>query len=192
MNSHSRAFDSITDTMTTLHVSHTIQRGTKSRILSMFLLVSSANQHPPLFLDVPISAARCLYARNDARDPSSERWNCVDENYPAILPKWRLPRHLGIFYMPQIYNIGQTALLPLWRKACWGFFCPEKSWQLRPGLNPRTWVLKGSTLPLDHRSCYTTHNCSTLICHHLLRSVIGLARQHIITSSVFQLGASSH
>jgi len=28
------------------------------------------------------------------------------------LPKWRLPRHLGIFYMPQIYDMGPTALLP--------------------------------------------------------------------------------
>jgi hypothetical protein len=31
-------------------------------------------------------------------------------------------------------------------------FSPLKIRQLRPGLNPRTWVLKGSTLPLDHRS----------------------------------------
>jgi hypothetical protein len=29
---------------------------------------------PPL--NVPTFAARCLYVRNDARDPSSERWNC--------------------------------------------------------------------------------------------------------------------
>ena len=43
--------------------------------------------YPPLFLGVPTSAARCLHARNDARDPSSERWNCVGENYPVILPK---------------------------------------------------------------------------------------------------------
>ena len=41
------------------------------------------------------------------------------------------------------------ALLPFRRKACWRFFHPEKSWRLQPGLNPRTWVLKGSTLPLD-------------------------------------------
>jgi hypothetical protein len=54
--------------------------------------------------------------------------------------------------MPQICDMGPTALLPLWRKACWGFLCPEKSWRLQPGLNLRTWVLKGSTLPLDHRS----------------------------------------
>ena len=107
---------------------------------------------PPLLLDVPTSAARRLHARNDARGPSSERWNCVVENFPVNLPKWRLPLHLGIFYMPQIYDMGPAALLPLRRKACWGFFRPEKSWRLRPGLNPRTWVLKGSTLPLNHRS----------------------------------------
>jgi len=31
---------------------------------------------------------------------------------------------LGIFYMPQIYDMGPMALLPLWRKACWGVFAP--------------------------------------------------------------------
>ena len=35
--------------------------------------------------------------------------------------------HLGIFYMPQIYDMGPTALLPLRRKACWGFFSPLKA-----------------------------------------------------------------
>jgi hypothetical protein len=40
------------------------------------------------------------------------------------LPKWWLPRHLGIFYMPQIYDMGPTALLPVQRKACWGLFRP--------------------------------------------------------------------
>ena len=48
------------------------------------------------------------------------------------------------------------ALLPLRRKACWGFFA-LKIRRLQPGLNPQTWVLKASTLPLDHWShiCYT-------------------------------------
>ena len=61
----------------------------------------------------------------------------------------------GIFNMPEICDAGPTALLPLRRRACWGFFRPEKSWRLRPGLNPRTSVLKGSTLPLDHQSRYS-------------------------------------
>jgi hypothetical protein len=47
--------------------------------------------------------------------------------------------------------MGPTALLPLRRKAYLGFFAP-KIRRLRPGVNPRTWVPKASTLPLDHRS----------------------------------------
>ena len=78
---------------------------------------------PPL--DVPTSAARCLYVRNNARDPGSERWNCGRERCPVILPKFRLPRKFRDFYMPQIYDMGPTALLPLRRKACWGFFRPK-------------------------------------------------------------------
>jgi len=45
---------------------------------------------PPL--DVSTFATRCLYVRNDARDPSSERWNGGREMCPIILPKFRLPR----------------------------------------------------------------------------------------------------
>jgi hypothetical protein len=67
--------------------------------------------------------------------------------------------------MPQIYDMGQPALLPLRRKAGWEFLCPLKIRRLRPGLNPRTWGLKASTLPLDHRSRYSLHTvqkCNTL------------------------------
>ena len=44
------------------------------------------------FISIPTFAAMCLYVRNDARDPSSERWNCGRERCPVILPKFRLPR----------------------------------------------------------------------------------------------------
>ena len=47
-----------------------------------------------------------------------------------------------------------------------GFTSPPKEGVLRiffrPGANPRTWVPKTSTLPLDHRS-RTTYNTSTAI-----------------------------
>jgi hypothetical protein len=43
--------------------------------------------YPLLFLDVPTSAARRLHVHNDARDPSSKRWNCVGEKVQVILPK---------------------------------------------------------------------------------------------------------
>jgi hypothetical protein len=36
-----------------------------------------------------------------------------------------------VLLMPQICDMGQRALLPLRKKACWGFFCPEKSDCLR-------------------------------------------------------------
>ena len=58
-------------------------------ILGKFLGVVCHCFPPPL--DVPTFAARCLYVRNDARDPSSERWNCGRESCPVILPKFRLP-----------------------------------------------------------------------------------------------------
>jgi hypothetical protein len=45
-------------------------------------------------------------------------------NFAEITP---FVRHLGIFNMPQICDMGQTALLPFRRKACSGFFSPEKS-----------------------------------------------------------------
>jgi hypothetical protein len=52
---------------------------------------------------------------------------------------------LGIFYMPQIYDMGPTALLPLRRKVL-RIFSPLKVQRLWPGLNLRTWVPKASTL----------------------------------------------
>ena len=109
----------------------------------------------PLFpphLDVPTFAYRCLYVRNNARDPSSERWNCGRERCPVILPKFRLPS--------KFRDLLHAANL---RHGADGFTSPPKEGVLRiffaliirrlwPGLNPRTWLLKASTLPLDHRS----------------------------------------
>ena len=59
-------------------------------ILGKFLGVVYHCLPPPS--DVPTFAARCLYVRNDARDPSSERWNSGREIFPVILPKFRLLR----------------------------------------------------------------------------------------------------
>ena len=42
-------------------------------------------------------------------------------------------------------------------------FSPWKIRRLRPGLNPRTWVPKASTLPLDHRSRLIGSLCNTYI-----------------------------
>ena len=63
-------------------------------------------------LDFLTFATSCLHVHHDARDSSDGRWNCGRECCPSILPRWRLPRHLGIFYMPQIYDIGPRLYFP--------------------------------------------------------------------------------
>ena len=42
---------------------------------------------PPTCLDVPTFTARYTHVPNNARDPSSEWWNCVGENWLIILPE---------------------------------------------------------------------------------------------------------
>jgi len=64
----------------------------------------------PPRLDVPTFTAMCLHVRNNTRDPSSERWNYGRERLSgnfAYLASVFKP--LGIFYMPQIYDMGLTA-----------------------------------------------------------------------------------
>ena len=56
-----------------------------------------------------------------------------------------------MFYMPQICDMGPTALLPLWREACWGFFRPKNP-TASTGCKPANLGTEVSTLPLDHRS----------------------------------------
>jgi hypothetical protein len=51
------------------------------------LLVLTLSPLSPACLDVPTFAARYIHVHNDGRDPSSERWNCVGENLPIILPE---------------------------------------------------------------------------------------------------------
>jgi len=78
--------------------------------------------------------------------------------------------------MPQICDMGPMALLPLRRKARWGFFRPEKSWRPRLGLNQWTWVLKGSTLLLDHRSRF--HATFTVQCSSICGNIYCTPQNH--------------
>ena len=110
-------------------------------ILGKFLEVVCHCFPPPL--DIPTFAATCLYVRNDARDPISERWKCGRESCPVILPKFRLPHKFrDLLYMPQIYDMGPTALLTLRRKACWGIFRPKNA-TASAGFEPSNLGTKG-------------------------------------------------
>jgi hypothetical protein len=57
----------------------------------------------------------------------------------------------GFFYMPQSTPWDRRLYFPSEGRRPEDFFAREIR-GLRPGLNPRTWVRKTSTLPLDHRS----------------------------------------
>ena len=120
-------------------------------ILGNFLDVA-CHCFPPS-LDVPTFATRYLHVRHNARDPSGGRWNCGRECCPVILPKWRLPRHLRIFYRDDAnLRHGTDGFTFPPKEGVLRIFSPLKIRRLRPGLNPRTWVLNANTLPLDHWS----------------------------------------
>jgi hypothetical protein len=87
---------------------------------------------------------------NDAGDPSSESWNFVGrETSGNLAESSEFHATLGIFYMPQIYDLGHTALLPLRRIVALRISFALKYPTASAGSEP---VLKASTQPLDHRS----------------------------------------
>ena len=121
-------------------------------ILGKFLGVVCHCFPPPL--DVPTFAARCLYVRSEARDPSSERWNSGRERCPVILPKFRLARKfMDLLHAANLRHGTDGFTSPSEGRRAEDFFALKIRW-LRQSLNPRTWVIKASTLPLDHRSRY--------------------------------------
>ena len=92
--------------------------------------------------DVPTSAARCLYVRNDARDPSSERRNCWRGRCPVILPKFRLPlKFRDLLHATNLRHCTDGFISPPKEGVLRIFFALNLR-RLRPGLNQRTWVLK--------------------------------------------------
>ena len=108
--------------------------------------------YPPVILDVPTSATGHLHvhttweilaAKGGTVGENVGRQFCLNVDFHVIFR--------DLLHAANLWH-GTDTLLPVRRKARWGFFRSEKSWRLRPGLNPRTWVLKGSTLPIDHRS----------------------------------------
>ena len=53
---------------------------------------------------------------------------------------------------------GTNGFTSLPKEGLLRIFSPWKIRRVRPGLNPRTWVPKASTLPLDHRSRHSKNN----------------------------------
>ena len=73
----------------------------------------------PCFLDIPTFHHQVpprLPQRERSQGRKWELWTRMLSGNFAKMTTSTL--HLGIFYMPQIYDMGPTALLPLRRKAC--------------------------------------------------------------------------
>ena len=78
--------------------------------------------------------------------------------------KLRLPRiHVRVPLPAANMRHGTKSFTSPPKEGVLSIFLPWKIRRLRRGLNPRTWVPKASTLPLDHRSRYrhTLRICNT-------------------------------
>ena len=115
---------------------------------------------PPCLYTFPLSppgarTSTVQYVRNDARDPSSERWNCGREICPVVLPKFRLPsKFRDLLHAANLRHGTEGFTSPPKEGVLRIFFALKKIRRLRPGLNPRTWILKASTL---HLFLFKTH-----------------------------------
>ena len=119
-------------------------------ILGKFLGVVCHCFSPPL--DVPTFASRCLYIRNDLRDPSSERCNCGRERCPVILRKFRLPRKFRYLLHATDLQHGTSGFTSLPKEGVLRIFFRPKNPTASGGFEPASLGTKASTLPLDHRS----------------------------------------
>jgi hypothetical protein len=91
-------------------------------------------------------------ARVTMREHPAAEGGSVGEKCPGILPKFRLPRYIQeSFTCRKATTWDRWLYFPSEERRAEDFFA-LKIRRLRPDVNPRTWVPKASTLPLDHRS----------------------------------------
>ena len=120
-------------------------------ILGKFLGVGCNCFPPPL--DVPTFSTRCLHVQRRERPLAEEGGTlCGREMFRQISFRIRLPRNSRDLLHAANLRHGTHDFTSPPKEGVLRIFSPLKIRQLRPGLNPRTWVPKGSTLPLDHRS----------------------------------------
>jgi hypothetical protein len=66
----------------------------------------------------PLALTSAPTSTTTRQTSSRERWNYGREMTSNFADNGDFHAIVGIFYMPQICNMGPTALLPLRRKAC--------------------------------------------------------------------------
>ena len=73
---------------------------------------------------------------------------------------------------------------------CSGFLRPEKLHRPQPGLNPRTFDLKASTLPRDYRGAFTSSNFNVLYRENL--HLLGCIKDNTLTTRRYAMRTSKH
>ena len=120
-------------------------------ILGKFLGVGCHCFPPPL--DFPTFSARCLHVQRRERPLAAEggtlRWR---EMFWQISCRIRLPLNCRDLLHAANLRQGTDGFTSPPKEGVLRIFSPLKIRRLRQGLNPRTWVPKANTLPLDHRS----------------------------------------
>jgi hypothetical protein len=120
-------------------------------ILSKFLGVGCHFFPPPS--DVPTFSAKCLHVQRRERPPAAEGGTLRRrEMFGQIWPTIRIPHNSRDFLHAANLRHGTDGFTYPPKEGVLRIFLPLKIWRLRPGFNPRTWVPKASTLPLDHQS----------------------------------------
>jgi hypothetical protein len=77
---------------------------------------------------VPSPLGTSFTTRGAVYQPDTQRTLLAKEGTIGIWPAIsQFSKGAGFFYKPQSWDMGQIILLPLRRKACCGFFQPEKS-----------------------------------------------------------------
>ena len=103
-------------------------------------------------LDVPTFTVRRPHACYHARAPSGGRWNCGRENVRKVY----LNADFHVTFKDLLHAVklrhGTDGFTSPPKEGVLRIFFALKIRRLRPGVKPRTWVPKASTLPLDHRS----------------------------------------
>jgi len=114
-------------------------------ILGKFLGVG-CHCFPPT-LDVPTLCARCLHVQRRERPLAAEGGTLRgQEMFRQIWPRIQLPHNFrDLLYAPNLRH-GTDGFTSPPKEGVLRIFSPLKIRRLRPGLKPRTWVPKASTL----------------------------------------------
>ena len=100
----------------------------------------------------PLFTTRCLHVRHDVRDPQRRKWELWARILSGNFAEMTTSTPFRDLLHAANLRHGTGGFTSPLKEGVLRIFSPLKIRMLRPGLNPRTWVLKASTLPLDHRS----------------------------------------